>query len=194
MLRILLQSWYSNHLIAFIKINAVHKRDIYTFDGDKAGKVAAWRALENSLGILREDIRIKFIFLDDGHDPDSFINENGKDAFLALRDNAISLSEFFLNDLKSRDDLSTIEGRSNVAKISLSYINKIKNQTIKEAYISEISKICDLDLSNLISISAKNTNAPAVDVNEKKYRVTKFGDEKSNSWHICSTNQKPNFG
>ena len=145
-----------------------YTKEIYiTFDGDKAGKVAAWRALENSLGILREDIRIKFIFLDDGHDPDSFINENGKDAFLALRDKAISLSEFFLNDLKSRDDLSTIEGRSNVAKISLSYINKIKNQTIKEAYISEISKICDLDLSNLISISVKNTNAPAVDVNEK---------------------------
>mgnify|MGYP003324796054 FL=1 len=145
-----------------------YTKEIYiTFDGDKAGKVAAWRALENSLGILREDIRIKFIFLDDGHDPDSFINENGKDAFLALRDKAISLSEFFLNDLKSRDDLSTIEGRSNVAKISLSYINKIKNQTIKEAYISEISKICDLDLSNLVSISAKNTNAPAGDVNEK---------------------------
>ncbi len=145
-----------------------YTKEIYiTFDGDKAGKVAAWRALENSLGILREDIRIKFIFLDDGHDPDSFINENGKDAFLALREKAISLSEFFLNDLKSRDDLSTIEGRSNVAKISLSYINKIKNQTIKEAYISEISKICDLDLSNLISISTKNTNAPAGNANEK---------------------------
>ena len=145
-----------------------YTKEIYiTFDGDKAGKVAAWRALENSLGILREDIRIKFIFLDDGHDPDSFINENGKDAFLALRDKAISLSEFFLNDLKSRDDLSTIEGRSNVANISLSYINKIKNQTIKEAYISEITKICDLDLSNLVSISAKNTNIPASDVNKK---------------------------
>ncbi len=145
-----------------------YTKEIYiTFDGDKAGKVAAWRALENSLGILREDIRIKFIFLDDGHDPDSFINENGKDAFLALREKAISLSEFFLNDLKSRDDLSTIEGRSNVAKISLSYINKIKNQTIKEAYISEISKICDLDLSNLINISTKNTNAPAGNANEK---------------------------
>lgn len=145
-----------------------YTKEIYiTFDGDKAGKVAAWRALENSLGILREDIRIKFIFLDDGHDPDSFINENGKDAFLALREKAISLSEFFLNDLKSRDDLSAIEGRSNVAKISLSYINKIKNQTIKEAYISEISKICDLDLSNLISISTKNTNAPAGNANEK---------------------------
>ena len=103
-----------------------YTKEIYiTFDGDKAGKVAAWRALENSLGILREDIRIKFIFLDDGHDPDSFINENGRDVFLDLRDKAISLSEFFLNDLKSRDDLSTIEGRSNVAKISLSYINKI---------------------------------------------------------------------
>ena len=145
-----------------------YTKEIYiTFDGDKAGKVAAWRALENSLGILREDIRIKFIFLDDGHDPDSFINENGKDAFLALRDKAISLSEFFLNDLKSRDDLSTIEGRSNVAKISLSYINKIKNQTIKEAYISEITKICDLDLSNLVNISVKNTNVSVGDVSEK---------------------------
>ena len=56
----------------------------FAFDGDRAGKQAAWRALENALPQIREGRQIRFVFLPEGHDPDSFVNENGADAFMKL--------------------------------------------------------------------------------------------------------------
>ena len=83
-----------------------YSKNIYVaFDGDLAGRKAAWRVVENGLPILREDINIKFIFLDEGHDPDSFINEKGKQAFLDLSESAISFSQFFLDTVKEQADL-----------------------------------------------------------------------------------------
>ena len=120
------------------------------FDGDEAGHKASWRALENALPVLREDTRINFIFLKTNQDPDSFIREKGKDAFLQLAKDSKSFSDFFLETIKKQDDLTTIEGRSMVAKFALPLINKITNETLKQAYIKEVSNICDLDLSKLV--------------------------------------------
>ena len=125
------------------------------FDGDEAGYKASWRAVENALSIIREDTRISFIFLNPGEDPDSFIGTNGKDAFLNLTKNAKTLSDFFIETIKEQDDLSSVEGRSMVAKFALPLINKISNDTLKQVYINEMSKICDLDFSKLIEGESK---------------------------------------
>ena len=125
------------------------------FDGDEAGYKASWRAVENALSIIREDTRISFIFLNPGEDPDSYINSHGKDAFLNLSKNAKTLSDFFIETIKKQDDLSSVEGRSMVAKFALPLINKISNDTLKQAYINEMSKICDLDFSKLIEGESK---------------------------------------
>ena len=125
------------------------------FDGDEAGYKASWRAVENALSIIREDTRISFIFLNPGEDPDSFIGTHGKDAFLNLTKNAKTLSDFFIETIKEQDDLSSVEGRSMVAKFALPLINKISNDTLKQVYINEMSKICDLDFSKLIEGESK---------------------------------------
>tara|TARA_Y100001936_G_scaffold33984_1_gene32042 strand:+ start:251 stop:2026 length:1776 start_codon:yes stop_codon:yes gene_type:complete len=125
------------------------------FDGDEAGYKASWRAVENALPLLREDTRISFIFLKPDEDPDSFVSTNGKDAFLNLAKEAKSFSDFFFEYVKDQDDLSTLEGRSMVAKFALPLVNKISNDTLKQAYINEISKICDLDFSKLIQGESK---------------------------------------
>ena len=92
-----------------------YAKNIYVaFDGDLAGRKAAWKAVENALPILREDVKIGFIFLEEGHDPDSYINEKGKEAFLRLLDNNISFSKFFLSRIKKVDDLETIEAISSI--------------------------------------------------------------------------------
>ena len=125
------------------------------FDGDEAGYKASWRAVENALPLLREDTRISFIFLKPDEDPDSFVSTNGKDAFLNLAKEAKSFSDFFFEYVKDQDDLSTLEGRSMVAKFALPLVNKISNDTLKQAYINEVSKICDLDFSKLIQGESK---------------------------------------
>ena len=126
------------------------------FDGDEAGYKASWRAVENALPLLREDTRISFIFLEPDEDPDSYVSSNGKDAFLNLAKEAKSFSDFFFDYVKDKDDLSTLEGRSMVAKFALPLVNKISNDTLKEAYINEVSKICDLDFSKLIQGESKS--------------------------------------
>ena len=126
------------------------------FDGDEAGYKASWRAVENALSLLREDTRISFIFLKPDEDPDSYVSSNGKDAFLNLAKEAKSFSDFFFDYVKDQDDLSTLEGRSMVAKFALPLVNKISNDTLKEAYINEVSKICDLDFSKLIQGESKS--------------------------------------
>ena len=126
------------------------------FDGDEAGYKASWRAVENALPLLREDTRISFIFLEPDEDPDSYVSSNGKDAFLDLSKKAKSFSDFFFDYVKDQDDLSKLEGRSMVAKFALPLVNKISNDTLKEAYINEVSKICDLDFSKLIQGESKS--------------------------------------
>ena len=140
------------------------------FDGDEAGMKASWRTVENAMMLLREDTRINFIFLAEGEDPDSYIKTNGKDAFLNLAKNSTSLSDYFFDTVKSYDDLSSIEGRTAAAKYALPLIKSIANETTKQAYIKEMSKICDLDFSKLIDT---NQNKPNIIQNKGKNNAVK---------------------
>ncbi|MDA8816456.1 DNA primase, partial [Gammaproteobacteria bacterium] len=108
-----------------------YTNNIYiVFDGDEAGQKASWRAVENALPLLREDIRMSFIFLKPGDDPDSFIKEKGKDAFIKLANEATSFSDYFVSTIKTQADLSTIEGRSLVAQFAIPLVDKITNPTL----------------------------------------------------------------
>jgi DNA primase len=88
---------------------------VFCFDGDAAGRKAAWRALETTLPHLREGRQVRFVFLPDPHDPDSFVNKFGADAFVTLIDSSVPLSEFLLGELESRSD-GTVDGRARLAE------------------------------------------------------------------------------
>ena len=136
------------------------------FDGDEAGLKASWRTVENAMPILREDTRVNFIFLEDGEDPDSYVKNNGKEAFFNLAKNSKSLSDYFFETIKSYDDLSSIEGRTSVSKFALPFIKSISNETLKQAYINEVSKVCNIDFAKLIEGKQSN-KARAIPSDEK---------------------------
>jgi DNA primase len=85
---------------------------VFCFDGDAAGRRAAWHALEVSLESLADRKALKFLFLPPEHDPDSFVREHGKEVFEARVREAQPLSAFLLSHLQAQADLSTLEGRS----------------------------------------------------------------------------------
>ncbi|VCU71250.1 DNA primase [Pigmentiphaga humi] len=85
---------------------------VFSFDGDKAGRKAAWRALEACLPLLRDDISIRFLFLPDDHDPDSFVREYGADSFRKALREAMSLSQFLLAELAANHQMEEAEGRA----------------------------------------------------------------------------------
>ncbi len=85
---------------------------IFCFDGDAAGRKAAWKALEASLPCLRDGRRLRFLTLPEGHDPDSLVREEGAEAFAARLKHAVSCSDYFFTRLASGLDLHTMEGRA----------------------------------------------------------------------------------
>jgi len=114
---------------------------VYCYDGDNAGKKAAWRALENTLGVIRDGMIAKFLFLPEKEDPDTMVRKEGKEAFEERIKNAKTLSDFLFENLKSEIDISSTEGKAQVAskanalihlesKISTKIENKKTAQTL----------------------------------------------------------------
>lgn len=89
---------------------------VFCFDGDAAGRRAAWRALENSLTQLVDGKQLRFLFLPDGEDPDTYVRANGKAAFESLLNSAIPLSKFLLDELSAQVNLDTREGQAKLVQ------------------------------------------------------------------------------
>ncbi|MEQ1662592.1 MAG: DNA primase [Thiobacillus sp.] len=99
---------------------------IYAFDGDNAGRKAAWRALENTLEALQDGKEVRFLFLPEGEDPDSYIRQHGDTQFLKLLDtDTLPLSAFLLRELARDRALNSQEGRAALLKAAKPLLDKI---------------------------------------------------------------------
>lgn len=98
---------------------------VFCFDGDRAGKEAAWRAVENALPILGGNFELKFMFLPEGQDPDSMIREQGVDSFSQLVRQAASYSDFFFTTLLSQVDRQSMDGRARLVELTKPYLRQI---------------------------------------------------------------------
>ena len=104
---------------------------VFCFDGDAAGRKAAWHALEISLPCLADNKSVRFLFLPPEHDPDSFVRNKGAAAFEKEIGEARPLSEFLLEELKSRADLATAEGRSRLVHEAKPLLQKVSAPALK---------------------------------------------------------------
>ena len=134
---------------------------IFCFDGDRAGRAAAWRALENSLSQIRDGRQIRFLFLPDGHDPDSLVGEEGREAFESRLDRAISLSEYFLSHLSSQVDVSTVDGRARLAELARPLLEKIPAGVYRELLAEEVAKLVRLDAARLSAALTRDADRAA---------------------------------
>ncbi|MDX1574459.1 MAG: toprim domain-containing protein, partial [Methylophaga sp.] len=98
---------------------------VFCFDGDRAGRDAAWRAAENALPILGGNFELKFMFLPQGEDPDSVVRQHGAEAFHAKVEEAQSFSEFFLATLSQRVDMDSMDGRARLIEMAKPYLGRI---------------------------------------------------------------------
>jgi len=133
---------------------------IFCFDGDRAGKAAAWRALENALPQIREGRQIRFVLLPEGYDPDSFVNEAGADGFVNAVDSGIALSEFLIRELASQVDMQTVDGRARLAELARPLINRIPAGVYRELLIESLATAVGLTgpkLEKMIAGGATNT-------------------------------------
>lgn len=122
---------------------------VFCFDGDQAGRTAAWRALEVIFPIMHDDLQVRFLFLPDGEDPDSIVRKEGKEAFEKRISTALSLSTFFFQTMSSQCDIGTMEGRARFASLSLNHIKQVTAEILQGILLEELSKRARVDLNGL---------------------------------------------
>lgn len=135
---------------------------VFCFDGDAAGTKAAWRALETSLPQLKDGKDIKFLFLPDKEDPDSYIRKYGRVAFEGLLEKAQPLSVFFCNELSGRVNLGTSEGRARLVQRAgplLAQINAPVFGFMLTKRISELTGVGQNQLAAFLKTGKKNRSS-----------------------------------
>ncbi|MGB4674894.1 MAG: DNA primase [Azovibrio sp.] len=130
-------------------------RIVYCFDGDNAGRKAAWRALENSLEALADNKSVGFAFLPDPEDPDSFVRQSGREAFSTLIAQATPLSDFLLRELGQRCDLTSSEGKARLIHEAKPLLTRLPTPLLRLQLVkrlaaasgftqTEVERLCDI--------------------------------------------------
>ncbi len=133
---------------------------VFCFDGDKAGERAAWRALENVLPVISAGRQVKFLFLPQGHDPDSLVQEKGKQDFEKMVAMAAPLSEFLLSNLEKQTDLSHLEGRARLLSLAKPYLNQLKQGPLKQLLLEQLARMAQTDISTTRSQLGRSESKP----------------------------------
>ncbi len=135
---------------------------ICCYDGDRAGRDAAWRALETALPYMNDGRQLRFMFLPDGEDSDTLVRKEGKDAFEARMEQAQPLSTFLFNSLMPQVDLSTPDGRAQLSTLALPLITQVPGETLRIYLRQELGKkLGILDDSALERLMPKQAEATA---------------------------------
>jgi len=138
---------------------------VFCFDGDAAGRKAAWRALEVSLPLALDNKPISFLFLPEGDDPDSYVRSHGGDALERLMREAQTLSGFLLAELRAQSDLATPEGRSRFLTAAKPHVQRIaapglRLQVVKQ--VAEMARVSQEEAERLMELrSAPSYARPA---------------------------------
>ncbi|NQY34433.1 MAG: DNA primase [Alteromonadaceae bacterium] len=112
---------------------------ICCYDGDRAGRDAAWRAMDNALPLIQDGFSLRFVFLPDGEDPDSLIRKQGQQAFEAILDNAKPLSEFLFEHLTQQVDIKSLEGKAGLIELFQPYLNKLPASVLKDGILTSLA-------------------------------------------------------
>ena len=121
----------------------------FCFDGDQAGLDAAWRALKNALPHVREGRQIKFVFLPEKDDPDTYVKKNSATAFEKELDDGLDLSDFLIEKLAKDIDMKSIDGRARLAEKTKPLINQIPEGIFKELILEKLSEAIGLSTAKL---------------------------------------------
>ena len=149
----------ADHLRKLIRLT---NRIVFSFDGDEAGRRAAWRALQTALPLLRDDLSIRFLFLPARHDPDSYIREFGQAAFKACIKDAVALSAFLLDELSQRHRLDEPEGRSGCVHEAAPILAQLPEGSMRQQILNEFAKRVLFTREELdASLAADRRLAPA---------------------------------
>jgi DNA primase len=135
---------------------------VFCFDGDAAGRKAAWRALENTLGELRDGKEVRFLFLPEGEDPDDYVRRRGKEAFERALAKAVPLSQYLLEALATRHSPAASEGRAALVAAAAPYVAQIGAPVLAalvRRQLAELTGLPEAQLGSFVRSAAPERSA-----------------------------------
>ena len=139
---------------------------LFCFDGDQAGRNAAWRALEATLSSLQDGRKARFLFLPEGEDPDTLVRAEGTDAFRArINQHAQPLADYFFQQLTEEADPRSLVGKAHMVTLAAPLIDKVPGANLKALMRNRLREITGLDLHQVeqLAHSAPSEAPPAYD-------------------------------
>jgi DNA primase len=134
---------------------------VFCFDGDRAGRAAAWRALQQALPEAREGRELRFLFLPDGEDPDSLVGREGGERFAARLDTALPLSEYLVAQLGEQADVSHADGKAHFVALARPLLEKIAPGVYRELVLDRVAAVLGLPVERLQQwLAAPETLSP----------------------------------
>jgi DNA primase len=126
---------------------------VFCFDGDRAGREAAWRALENGLPVLHEGRQVSFLFLPEGEDPDTLVRKEGATHFGARLKAATPLPDYLFQHLADQVDLNRLDGRARLVELARPHLSNLRSGVLRQlmiARLAELSRLPATELSHLL--------------------------------------------
>ena len=132
---------------------------VFCFDGDNAGRDAAWRALQQALPLMEDGRSARFLFLPDGEDPDSQVRKIGSKAFVSSIGEATQLAEFFFDNLCSQVEMESLEGRAKLGTLAMPLIKLFPAGLLRQLILDQLAKVTGADLDTLNKMSGDKATA-----------------------------------
>jgi DNA primase len=148
-------------------------RVVFCFDGDRAGRSAAWRALEQALPEVNDGREAAFMFLPEGQDPDTLVQEIGAEAFRQRVDEAVPLTQFLINELSKRSNLSNIDGRARFAAELKPYFERMLGATLRTTLVDAIVPIVRMPRADVEAMLGGRGGGEGSDNNHQDRRMLK---------------------
>jgi len=136
------------------RLTRLTDRVMFCFDGDRAGRAAAWRAMETALPYGGGTVELKFLLLPDAEDPDSFVRKHGPEAFRALADQAAPLSDFLVKELAQRVDFDKVDGRARFQAIAKPLLQRLPDGVYRTAVMDAFGEALRIPADLLVELMA----------------------------------------
>ena len=122
---------------------------VFCFDGDEAGRKAAFRGMEAALPMMEDGRQVKFLFLPEGEDPDTVVRSKGAQHLEHMFDTAAPLEQFVFEQMSADIDLTTMDGKARLSKLVAPYINQIPDGVYKTLLFKSLAERTDMDVESL---------------------------------------------
>ena len=133
---------------------------VFCFDGDRAGRDAAGRALEIALPLLESGRQVSFLFLPDGEDPDSVIRDQGADTFRTLIESATPLPDLLFDTLLNQTDLTRMDGKARLATLARPLVSRVPEGPLRELMQQRLSDLTGVAPSGLGGLATTPPTVP----------------------------------